>query len=151
MLKYSSFHRLERKHEERRVKDTEALIRSYYERFNQKDWQGMLGMLSEDVAHDSNQGGRSHGRDAFQRFLADMDKHYDERLVDIVVMVDPSGKRAAAELVCNGVYKTSAPGLPPARMQKYSLPVGAFFDVQSGKIARVTTYYNLKEWIRQVS
>jgi steroid delta-isomerase-like uncharacterized protein len=133
------------------VKETEALVRSYYERFNQKDWQGMLGMLSDDVAHDSNQGGRSHGRDAFQRFLAEMDKHYDERLVDIVVMVDPSGQRAAAELVCNGVYKTSAPGLPPARMQRYSLQVGAFFELQSGKIARVTTYYNLKEWIRQVS
>jgi steroid delta-isomerase-like uncharacterized protein len=40
--------------------------------------------------------------------------------------------------------------LPEARGQSYSLPAGAFFDVRGGKIARVTTYYNLQEWIRQV-
>ncbi|MEL6210629.1 MAG: DUF1376 domain-containing protein, partial [Pseudomonadota bacterium] len=26
-----------------------------------------------------------------------------------------------------------------------------FFEVADGRIARVTTYYNLREWIRQVS
>lgn len=35
--------------------------------------------------------------------------------------------------------------------QTYSLPAGAFFDVREDRIARVTTYYNLQELIRQVS
>ncbi|MEM6679931.1 MAG: isopropylmalate/homocitrate/citramalate synthase, partial [Pseudomonadota bacterium] len=35
--------------------------------------------------------------------------------------------------------------------QTYRLPAGAFLEVRDGLIARVTTYYNLKEWIRQVS
>ena len=30
------------------------------------------------------------------------------------------------------------------------LPGGAFFDVRDGKIARVTNYYNLDDWIAQV-
>ncbi|PZR02178.1 MAG: isopropylmalate/homocitrate/citramalate synthase, partial [Archangium gephyra] len=31
------------------------------------------------------------------------------------------------------------------------LPGGAFFDVRDDRIARVTNYYNLQDWIRQVS
>ncbi len=27
---------------------------------------------------------------------------------------------------------------------------GAFFDIRDGKIARVTNYYNLQDWIAQV-
>ena len=28
---------------------------------------------------------------------------------------------------------------------------GAFFDIRDGKIARITTFYNLADWIAQVS
>ena len=34
--------------------------------------------------------------------------------------------------------------------QRYTLPVGAFFDIRDGQIARVTNYYNLNDWLRQV-
>lgn len=80
-----------------------------------------------------------------------MDDCYDENLTDIAVMVSPDGTRAAAEFIVNGIYKKTDPGLPEARGQSYRLPAGAFFDVKNGEIARVTTYYNLNEWIRQVS
>ena len=80
-----------------------------------------------------------------------MDDCYDELLTDIVVMPSADGARAAAEFIVNGTYKKTDPGLPEARGQKYRLPAGAFFDVKDGEILRVTTYYNLKEWIRQVS
>ena len=33
----------------------------------------------------------------------------------------------------------------------YILPAGTFFAIRDGKIARVTTYYNLTDWIAQVS
>ena len=42
-------------------------------------------------------------------------------------------------------------GLPPATGQSYRLPAGSFFAVRDGRISRVTTYYNLTEWIMQVS
>jgi ketosteroid isomerase-like protein len=41
--------------------------------------------------------------------------------------------------------------MPEARGQRYRLPAGAFFEIRDGKIARVTTTYNLRDWIAQVS
>ena len=58
---------------------------------------------------------------------------------------------AAAEFIVSGTYKQTDAGLPEARGQTYRLPAGAFFEVAGGKIRRVTTYYNLKDWIAQVS
>ena len=126
----------------------DALIRSYYEAFNRRDWDGMCALLSEDVAHDVNQGGREIGKSAFRRFLDRMDNAYREIARDVVIM--SSGDRAAAELVIDGEYLQHEQGMPPAIGQKYTLPVGAFFEVRDGRIARVTTYYNLKDWLRQV-
>ena len=61
------------------------------------------------------------------------------------------GNRAAAEFNVNGVYKVTDSGLPDAKGQTYKLPAGTFFAMRDGKIARVTTYYNLTDWIAQVS
>ena len=131
--------------------ETAKLIRRYYDAFNAKDWDGMLACVSEDIRHDVNEGDRRGGKAKFREFLAKMDRCYDERLEDIVVMVDETGSRAAAEFVVHGRYLTADPGLPKAHGQTYVLSVGAFLDVKDGKIARVTTYYNLKDWIAQVS
>ena len=128
-----------------------ALIQSYYAAFNRGDWEAMLACLADDVAHDLNQGPRETGRDAFRAFLARMDHSYAERLQKVVVMASADGRRAAAEYEVHGVYKADDEGLPPARGQRYVLPGGAFFDLRDGKIARVTNYYNLQDWIEQVS
>lgn len=130
--------------------DTIALIENYYAAFNRGDWESMLAHLSDDVAHDLNQGPRESGREVFRAFLARMDRSYAEQLTDIVVSSTPDGTRAAAEYVVHGTYKASDEGLPPAQGQKYVLPGGAFFDVRAGRIARVTNYYNLQDWIAQV-
>jgi steroid delta-isomerase-like uncharacterized protein len=129
---------------------SEKLIRSYYDAFNSKRFDEMLLLLDDSVIHDTNQGTRSIGKEAFKSFLSQMNDFYDERLDDIHVMVDRSGTRAAAEFVCHGTYKSSAEGLPVARGQKYALPVGCFFEIKSSKIARVTNYYNLEDWLAQV-
>ena len=54
--------------------ETEALVRQWYQRFNDGDRAGMLALLSADVVHDINQGGREVGIDAFSTFLARMDR-----------------------------------------------------------------------------
>jgi steroid delta-isomerase-like uncharacterized protein len=126
------------------------LIRTYYDAFNRGDREGMLALLAEDVAHDVNQGGRETGKAAFQAFLAHMDRCYRETLREIVVMVSADGTRAAAEFVVDGTYLETDRGLPPARGQTYRLPAGTFFALADGKIARVTTYYNLVDWTAQV-
>jgi steroid delta-isomerase-like uncharacterized protein len=128
-----------------------TLILDYYAAFNRCDWAMMLSLLTDNVVHDLNQGARETGRDAFAAFLARMDRSYREQLRDIVVMASPDGARAAAEYVVHGEYIVADECLPPARGQRYALSGGAFFDIREGSIARVTNYYNLQDWITQVS
>lgn len=128
-----------------------ALIRAYLDAFDRGDRPAMLALLTEDVAHDVNQGGREVGRDAFAAFLARMDRCYRERLSDIVVMTEATGTRAAAEFTVHGEYLATDEGLPEARGQRYALPVGAFYAIRDGRIARVSVHYNLVDWIAQVS
>lgn len=131
-----------------------ALIGAYYEAFNRGDWAGMLALLTEDVIHDINQGGREVGREAFGRFLERMARHYQEQITDLVILTHPSGERAAAEFTVEGRYVATdpelPPGTPPASGQSYTLPAGAFFTLRAGRIARVTNYYNLGLWIRLI-
>ncbi|WP_136660299.1 ketosteroid isomerase-related protein [Nitratireductor sp. XY-223] len=129
---------------------TENLIRSYLDAFNASDSEAMLALLSEDVIHDINQGGREIGREKFRWFNAMMAEHYSETLGDIAIMVSADGTRAAAEFTVRGTYLKTAEGLPPASGQSYSLPAGIFFEVEDGRISRVTTCYNLNDWIAQV-
>jgi steroid delta-isomerase-like uncharacterized protein len=129
---------------------SEAVIRQYYDAFNRGDREAMLSLLTDDVAHDINQGGRETGKDAFRRFLAHMDRCYRERLADIVVMTSADGTHAAAEFVVHGTYLATDEGLPPASGQTYVLPAGTFFALRDGRIARVTTCYDLVDWSRQV-
>lgn len=130
--------------------DTLALIRRYIDAFNAGDRDAMLACLSDDVAHDINQGGREIGKDKFRWFLGMMDRHYRECLEDVAVMVGEGGGRAAAEFTVRGTYLATAEGLPEANGQTYSLPAGIFFEVDDGLISRVTTYYNLADWTAQV-
>ena len=127
------------------------LIKRYYAAFNAGDMQAFEGLLADDVVHDINQGARENGKGAFRAFMQRMNGAYREHLTDMVVFANSDGTRAAAEFVVNGEYLKSDEGLPPARGQKYVLPAGAFFDIRSGKVARVTNYYNLQDWIAQVS
>ncbi|MEC9311851.1 MAG: isopropylmalate/homocitrate/citramalate synthase, partial [Pseudomonadota bacterium] len=84
-------------------------------------------------------------------FCDHMSRCYREELTDMVVFSTPDGSRAAAEYIVNGTYLETDAGLPEARGQTYRLPAGSFFDLKDGKISRVTTYYNLSDWMAQVS
>ncbi|WP_024888784.1 ketosteroid isomerase-related protein [Luteimonas huabeiensis] len=128
-----------------------ALVTAYYAAFNRSDRDAMLALLADDVVHDLNQGARERGRAAFAAFMARMDAHYAEQLRDIVAIASADGTRAAAEYVVHGEYRSTDAGLPEANGQRYVLPGGAFFELRDGRIARVTNYYNLQDWIAQVS
>ncbi|MEL6298805.1 MAG: ketosteroid isomerase-related protein [Pseudomonadota bacterium] len=131
---------------------TRDLIQRYYDAFNAGDTDAMLALVSDTIIHDVNQGGeRRIGKERFQAFNARMTYHYEEALSDLVIFVNDDGTRAAAEFNVNGTYRMTEDGLPPARDQTYQLPAGTFFAVADGKITRVTTYYNLTDWITQVS
>lgn len=110
----------------------------------------MLAQVTDDVAHDINQGGREVGKAAFAAFLARMEASYKEELRDIHIMVSPDGTRAAAEFVVHGTYLKADANMPAAHGQAYVLPAGAFLQLRDGRISRVTMYYNLADWLAQV-
>lgn len=126
-------------------------IRRYYDAFNAGDTAAMEALLSPDFEHHVNEGGVRKGVEAFRAFNAHMTRSYREHLTDITLMAHDDGTRASAEFIVNGEYLATDEGLPEAHGQRYVLPAGAFFTLKSGLIQRVTTYYNLADWIRQVS
>lgn len=127
-----------------------ALIQTYYSTFNSGDREAFLALLADDVVHDINQGGSETGREVFRSFLARMDRCYSEQVCDLVVFASEDGTRGAAEFYIEGQYLATDDGLPPATGQRYRLRVGAFFDLHNGQVRRITNYYNLEEWLRQV-
>ncbi len=130
--------------------DTEELIGLYYESFNRGDRPAMLRLLSSNVLHEINQGEAVSGVNAFASFLQRMDLCYEEQVEDLTILVNEGGSRAAAEFFIRGRYLKTDEGLPEASGQPYHLRVGAFFEIERGKIARVTNYYNLQDWLAQI-
>jgi steroid delta-isomerase-like uncharacterized protein len=127
------------------------LISRYYAAFNAGDAVGMLACVTQDVEHRVNEGGIRRGAAKFAEFCGHMGVSYREELREIMVFVNADGTRGAAEFVVHGTYLQTDPGLPEAKGQTYILPAGAFFDLRGGKISRVTTFYNLNDWIAQIS
>ena len=127
------------------------IVQNYYAAFNAKNWAGMLALVAPDIRHEPNQGEVRIGLEKFTEFLGTMDTSYEETLTDMVFFTEPSGQRVAVEFTVNGMYKQGEAGLPEAHGQTYVLPAAAFVEVSDGKIARVTTFYNLPLWIRLVS
>lgn len=126
-------------------------VKRYLDAFNSDDLDGMLACLSDDVEHHVNEGKIRTGKAVFREFCVHMNRCYRENLTDIVIFEAEGGCRAAAEYVVNGTYMETDLGLPEAKGQTYRLPAGSFFTLQDGRITRVTTYYNLADWLRQVS
>lgn len=130
---------------------TEQLLKDYYDAFNRQDMAAFLSMLTDDVIHDVNQGDREIGKQAFAEFMQRMNAHYKEQIVDITIMTNDEGDRAAVEFTVLGEYLSTDEGLPEAAGQTYRLPAGAFFVIRDGKVARISNYYNLEDWIAQVA
>lgn len=127
------------------------IIETYFNAFNAGDVDGMVACLHEDVAHHVNEGNIRIGKQAFAEFCGHMSACYKETLTEMVIFMSDDGTRAAAEYIVNGTYLATDSGLPEAHGQTYRLPAGSFFSLSDGKISRVVTYYNLSDWIKQVS
>lgn len=126
-------------------------VQRYFDAFNAGDVDAMLDCLSDGVEHHVNEGKIRIGKDAFRAFCAHMNRCYRETLTDMVIFDAHGGGRAAAEYIVNGTYLATDTGLPEATGQTYRLPAGSFFTLEDGRITRVTTYYNLADWLRQVA
>jgi steroid delta-isomerase-like uncharacterized protein len=126
------------------------LIREYYERFNSRDVEPFLALLAKDVVHDISQGRCERGRPKFRAFQTRMNRCYREHVRDLVIMVGADGNRAAAEFMIDGEYLQTDGKFPKAKGQKYTLRVGAFFEIKRGRITRISNHYNLQDWLKQI-
>lgn len=127
------------------------IVQQYYLYFNQKDWNGMLSLVDNEIRHEPNQGEVRIGIQKFTSFLQMMDDSYDEHLTDMVFFTEPTNTRIASEFVVNGIYKKGEEGFPEAHGQKYVLPAASFIEVKNDKITRISTHYNVGQWIDLVS
>lgn len=84
-----------------------ALVTSYYAAFNSGDRETFLNLLTDEVRHDTNQGGQEAGREKFRTFLSRMDRCYAEQVKELQVFANEEGTRAAAEFFIDGTYKST--------------------------------------------
>lgn len=131
-------------------KIAESIIRAYYQALNEKDMISFFDLLADDVVHDVNEGVQEHGKTAFRFFMNRVNRNYDEQVSDISIMFDESCNKAAAEFMVEGRYLESEFALPEAKGQHYKIKGGTFFELRDNLIVRVTSYYNLAEWVKQV-
>lgn len=125
-------------------------VKSYYNYFNNKDFESMLSLVDDFLRHEPNQSEPRIGKELFNQFLTKMDKSYSENLQNLVFFESETEGKIAAEFFVHGIYKNGENGMPQAKGQGYELPAGAFLEVKNGLITRVTTYYNLKLWLSLV-
>lgn len=131
-------------------KAAESIIRAYYQALNEKDMISFFDLLADDVVHDVNEGVQEQGKTAFRFFMNRVNRHYDEQISDVSIMLDETAEKAAAEFMVEGHYLESEFSLPEAKGQYYKIKGGTFFELRDNLIVRVTSYYNLAEWVQQI-
>lgn len=132
------------------TKTCRQLVEEYYQAFNSKTYSKMLELVDSEVHHEVNEGDVKVGKDSFAKFLAHMEKCYDEILEELQFFECANSERCAVEFYVKGRYLHTDGGLPAAKGQTYRIRAGAFFESKDQKLKRVTTYYNLKQWIELV-
>ena len=130
---------------------TEHLIAAFVEAFNRADNAAVLALLYDDIAFDMGQGGREIGVEKFRWLIAAGAAHCKEQMADAVVLSSEDGMRGAVDFTSRGTYVATIEGMPKASGQRYALQAATLFEVDDGKITRLTSYRNMQEWIRQIS
>jgi steroid delta-isomerase-like uncharacterized protein len=125
------------------------IIDAYFAAYNQRRWDAMVALCTDDVIHDVNEGGREIGAEPLRDYLERTGRCYEERLEDLAVMTGAAG-RYAIEWTAVGRYVDDDDGLLPARGQHYRLAGGTFLVITADRISRITTYYNLQSFLDQI-
>jgi steroid delta-isomerase-like uncharacterized protein len=128
-----------------------ASLRRLFAALNAGDRDGALSCFSGEAVFDTFEGVREIGRERVRWYLAERGRAFGESYRDLVLMTEESGRRAAAEFTLRGVYRAQAEGMPEASGQSFSVPGGAFFDIEDdGRIVRASFVFNALELARQL-
>lgn len=129
-----------------------ATMKRLFAALNAGERDTVLSCLAEEVVFDTFEGLREIGRERVRWVLAERGNAFRETFRDLVLMTEESGRRAAAEFTLRGFYQAQAPGLPAASGQAFSVPGGAFFDMEdNGRVLRASFVLNAAELARQLA
>jgi steroid delta-isomerase-like uncharacterized protein len=104
-------------------------VDAFFRAYNSGDGSAMAALATDDVAHDLGTGCEI-GRDALRARLAQIRNARAEEAGDVEIMINASGSRAAAEFTLRGAGED----------RSYSIAAGAFFELDGGRVSRVTFY-----------
>ena len=134
-----------------RSAELKAISEAYYTAYNAEDIEGQIKIMADDVIYHSNSDKIRTGTQAYRKYTEGLFKEIDEKCIDIKYFVDEAQGVVTAQSRAEGKYVTSSDGLPKAKGQKYNIPVVEVFEIKSGKISKLTTYYNEDLWKTQIS
>lgn len=132
-------------------KDALALIENFYDAFNRQNIRQILALVSENIAHDHNEGKMALGKPAFQHHLQTTFEHFKSAVHNPIILASESGRHASAKFHLSGVYVKTFPQYPEANGQGYVLTAGEFFELENKEIIRYTQYFNLHSLLGQLS
>lgn len=114
----------------------EQLIQTYYQHFNQHDWQKMADMYTDSAAFKDP----SFGTGIVMQTQAQIVQKYKglnemfPNIKDSIVAIYPSGKQQViVEFVSTGTG---------ADKSTFTLPICTIFTIENGKITKDFTYYD---------
>lgn len=127
------------------------LVQNYYDAIAAKDLSLFLELLTDDVVHEINQGLVEKGKALFKTFMEKQFSCGDQHIQNLIVFSSPDGKYATSRFTCSGKYTKSESGYPLATGQFWEIPVVSYFEIRENQFSHVAVYYNLADWINQVS
>jgi len=111
----------------------------------------MAGMSPQDVVYEPNQGKKMTGSDKYKEYVTDTFKTVEEKCNDLVVYSSSRSKKIVAKTNVAGKYIKDVEGYPKAHGQPYKIQVLEVFEIVDSKIKSLSTYYNEKDWVAQIS
>ena len=82
-----------------------------------------------------------------------MNRSYQDTLTDMVIFESPDGTpgRPSSSSTASIWYLATDQGMRGSDRSALFFSAGAFFELRDGKAARITIYYNVKDWITSVT
>ncbi|KFB09639.1 nuclear transport factor 2 family protein [Nitratireductor basaltis] len=120
--------------------ETRSLVERFLTALNAADWDAATTLVAEDAAIDLPGEERVIGADKLHWYLGQTGRQYRFHVSDLEILVSESGVRAAAEFTLTRNYVDSSDLPEQIRGQSVALQGAIMFEVDDGKITRMTRY-----------
>jgi steroid delta-isomerase-like uncharacterized protein len=130
-----------------------AVVQALYDRFNERDLEGMADTVAEDfVLEDMALGLRFEGREGLMQWLQGFLTAMPDASTEVTLVVD-GGEWIATEHTGRGTQTgplvTPAGEIPPSG-NGVELKFGEFFRIRDARIAHLRAYWDAATLLRQI-